>query len=138
MSTRSRSGNKISFSERVATAFVAVFAAIVTLALYPIALFVLLGGTELSLYLYAVMFSKIGIALVLAAGMLGFWLGGERMANIFGFLWGTHSLWTRVGAYLNDKADVLRTEHNLSLPALLVLVVLVIAFVIWKYLSSGA
>jgi hypothetical protein len=95
--------------ERIAAALVSAIAAMFTLALYPIAL-LLIGGfsggggeLELAGVYYALLSSKLGIIIVLAAALTGFWVGSERMAGIFSFFWGTHSLWSRVDAYLQEK-----------------------------------
>lgn len=114
-----------SLTERLAVALVSGVAAALTLALYPLALLSHGAGSggefELGAYFYSFMFSKVGLILVIAASVTGFCVGPERMANIFSFFWGTHSFWTRLGAYLDDKLSEFQTEHNAPLWLLIIL-----------------
>jgi hypothetical protein len=59
------------------------------LLLVPLFLAVGSGAPEL-LVLYKFVFSKWGVAALLASSALGFVIGGERMANFFAVIWGTH------------------------------------------------
>ena len=88
--------SRISWSERLATAAIAAFATLFTLLAYSlIAAFFIVQGAPLSGFLN-VIFSWIGVALVIAAAILGFALGSTRIAAGFSFLWGTHSAWGEV------------------------------------------
>lgn len=129
-----------SIAERVVVALVSALLAGLTLVLLPIA-FVLTtrgmgGGMEFDIgaIAYAVVFSKAGIAIVVVAAVTGFLVGSERMANIFSFFWGTHGLWSRCGAYIDDKLwQLTNDEHNKVLKALIILAValLVGAMIRW-------
>lgn len=126
-------------TERLAVAFVSGVAAILTLALYPVALLVLGrgagGGVEFDLggQFYSIVFSKVGVVIVIAASVAGFYVGSERMANIFSFFWGTHSCWARLGAYLNDKLSGLQEEYNVPLWLLVVLLAILVVGVLAIY-----
>src|SRR5450830_725899 len=110
-----------SLTERLVVALVSGVAAAFTLALYPVALLILGGGTggggefELGAHFYSFVFWKVGLFVVIVASIVGFCVGSERMANIFSFFWGTHSFWASLGAYLDDKLSELQTEHNVPL-----------------------
>lgn len=116
-----------SLTERLAVALVSGVAAALTLTLYPLALVVFSRGAggggefELGAYFYSFMFSKVGLVVVIAASVAGFCVGAERMANIFSFFWGTHSFWTRLGEYLDDKLCEFQTKHNAPLWLLIIL-----------------
>ena len=122
--------------ERIAVALVSAVAAVLTLALFPIALLLIGGsggggGFELTAMYYAVMVSKPSIFIVLVAALTGFWVGPERMANIFSFFWGTHSVWSRLEAYLQEKLP----DRHYHTPAW-ILVVAVVALVVvlaWRF-----
>lgn len=133
-----RSSKIDSLTERLVVALVSGVAAALTLALYPMVLVVLLlshgsgsgGEFELGAYFYSFMFSKVGLILVIAASVTGFCVGPERMANIFSFFWGTHSFWTRLGAYLDDKLSEFQTEHNAPLWLLIILLAILAVVVV--------
>src|SRR6266699_1063936 len=103
-----------SLTERLAVALVSGVAAVLTLFLFPVALALLGGGVggggELAFgaFFYTFVFSKVGLILVSGAAVAGFCVGSERMANVFSFFWGTHTLWARFGTYLNGKLGVER------------------------------
>lgn len=128
-----------SLAERFATALVSAFAAALTLLLYPLALLLLSGGSgggaefHLGALIYAFAFSKIGISVIIGAAIIGFCVGADRMADIFAFFWGTHSFWAKLGAYVEDKAEALRTEHNAPLWLLAVLLFILAAIILAIY-----
>jgi len=90
MSSRVR--QSISFSERLATAFVSAVATALTLIVVPL-IFTMVGGSYEPLALYALIFSKTGIVIISVASAIGFSVGSERMANILSLFWGTHPAW---------------------------------------------
>jgi hypothetical protein len=82
----------ISFGERLATAFVSVAATAITLIVIPLLISAVSGKVQ-SFLLYDCIFSKFGILILVASAITGFTLGAEKMANVFSFFWGTHSVW---------------------------------------------
>ena len=90
MSSQSR--QSISFSERLATAFVSAVVTALTLFVVPL-IFTMVGGSYEPLTLYALIFSKTGIVLISVASVIGFSVGSEKMANILSIFWGTHPAW---------------------------------------------
>lgn len=82
----------ISFSERLATAFVSTVAAAATLLVLPW-VFAANGRGHEPFALYAWVFSKTGLVIIASAAAAGFVLGSERMANVLSFFWGTHPVW---------------------------------------------
>ena len=88
----SQSKQSISFSERLATAFVSAIATAVTLFVVPL-IFTMVGGSYEPLALYAFIFSNTGIVIISVASAIGFSFGSERMANILSIFWGTHPAW---------------------------------------------
>lgn len=82
----------ISFSERLATAFVSTVAAAVTLVVVPW-VFAANGRGHEPFTLYYWVFSKAGLLIIASAAAAGFFLGSERMANVFSLIWGTHPVW---------------------------------------------
>ena len=123
------------FLERIAVAFVSAVAAVLTLALFPIAILILGGGfgggveIEVGAAFYALAFSKVGVTIVGVAALTGFCVGGERMANSFSFFWGTHSIWSKLGAYIEDKTVEWNTEHV----PVTVLVALLVVFAVFMW-----
>jgi hypothetical protein len=118
--------------ERLAVAFVSAVAAAITLALYPVALILVVGGrgggTEFQFVaLYQFVFSNVGLSIIIGASVVGFLAGSERMADIFSFFWGTHSFWSNLG----DQLDGLQTDHNVAF-WLLVVLLAILAFVIYQ------
>lgn len=113
-------------AERLAVAFVSALAAALTLALYPVAVTLIAGGRgggtefEFAVFLYRFVFSKLGLSIIIGASVVGFLAGSERMANIFSFIWGTHSFWSIVG----DRLDEFQTNHNVGLWVLVGLLVI--------------
>src|SRR5262245_57333511 len=80
---------------RLAVAFCSAVLAGVTLVVITVIVMYLEGratstGTLLRLAI------EWGPAAVVAVAVLGFVFGGERMANFFSFLWGTHPVWARI------------------------------------------
>lgn len=139
MKERTHFSDTISLSERVATAFVSAFAAAFTLALYPLAMLLLGtkagggGGFELGAIFYAFVFSKVGLAVVIGAAILGFCLGSERMASVFSFFWGTHTLWERLEAYLDDRTSALRTDYKVFFWYLAILFAILTFVIVYVY-----
>jgi hypothetical protein len=92
-----------SLSERLAIALVSAVLAAMTVVLLPFLLAISgagIGGflaLEAGAGWYGVMVSEIGVVIIVSAAVTGFVVGGDRMANIFSFFWGTHSLWQRLG-----------------------------------------
>lgn len=82
----------ISFGERLATAFVSIAATAITIIVLPW-MFSAIGGNAESFLLYNWIFSKLGILILVASAIAGFFLGADRMANVLSFFWGTHSIW---------------------------------------------
>jgi hypothetical protein len=82
-----RKSDPVSWSERIATAWVSLIAAAVT-ALFVIGAVFFAGSMDFSwsevrqFFLWGAIFS-------IGAGILGFFAGSERMAEYFGWLWGT-------------------------------------------------
>lgn len=120
-------------AERLAVAFVSAVAAVLTLALYPVALVLLAGGRgggtefEFAAYLYRFVFSNLGLFIIAGSSVVGFLAGPERMANIFSFFWGTHSFWSDVG----NRLDEFQANHNVGLWVLVVLLA-ILAVVIYQ------
>ena len=83
------SDETISFSERMATAFVSTVAAAATLLVLPW-VFAANGRGAEPLILYSWAFSKTGLVIIATAAAAGFFLGSEQMANVFSLFWGTH------------------------------------------------
>jgi len=69
--------------------------------LVPLIVGIIGSGAE-SLALYAIVFSKWGLATVVVFAITGFILGGERMANVFAAVWGTHPVWSELGGWLEE------------------------------------
>ena len=82
----------ISFGERIATAFVSVAATSITLFAVPL-IFLAIAHNGRPLILYGWILSKLGILTLFLSAIAGFSLGADRMANVFSFFWGTHSIW---------------------------------------------
>lgn len=87
-----RRSTTVSFGERVATAFVSIFAAAGTLLVLPW-VFAASGRGSEPFLIYAWVFSKSGLFIIASAAVSGFILGSEKMANVLSFFWGTHAVW---------------------------------------------
>ena len=82
----------MNFGDRVASGTVAAVLVILTMLVFPPAIaFVTWGAWGWGLYL--VVFSKIGLLMVIGTFITGFVLGADKMATIFSFIWGTHPVW---------------------------------------------
>ena len=108
--------------DRLAIAFVsAVFAGLTMLAWSAI-LIAVFGRADDSLgvagFVISTVFSKVSLAIVGSAALLGFVIGGDRMVAIFSALWGTHSVWRRFNAWLGEKLEPLNEEYNVATPYL--------------------
>jgi hypothetical protein len=86
---------------RMAVAFCTAVVIGLTMLLVPLIVGIVGGGAE-SLALYAIVFSKWGLATVIVFAITGFILGGERMANVFAAVWGTHPVWSELGSWLEE------------------------------------
>jgi hypothetical protein len=85
---------------RLAVAFCATIAMATMLLIVP-GIILLVGPSTPSYWnLYPYAFSKWGAAILVATALFGFAAGGERTANLFAFLWGTHPLWSRLEEWL--------------------------------------
>ena len=134
----SRSPLSKSLTERIVVSCISALAAAVTLFLYPVALIFIgepaaSGGTfQLGWAFYTLVCSKIGAFLVIGAAAAGFFAGAERMANIFSFFWGTHSIWQRFARFLEEQAgdfEAAKDGHIWLLVFLLVIFVAVVCTV---------
>lgn len=67
----------------------------------PLATGIVGRGAE-PLVLYGLIFSKWGLAILIASAILGFIVGGERMASLFAVVWGTHPIWSEMGSWLEE------------------------------------
>lgn len=81
----------IDFGDRLVVGVVGACLAAVTLAAYPFAL--MLFFRRAAIGVVPLIFSKIGLATILAAFFVGFAVGPDKMAAIFSFFWGTHPVW---------------------------------------------
>lgn len=86
---------------RLAVAVCAAVAIGLTMLLVPLIVGIIGGGAD-SLALYAIVFSKWGLATVIVFAITGFILGGERMAKVFAAVWGTHAVWSELGGWLEE------------------------------------
>jgi hypothetical protein len=110
------------FKDRLAVAFVSCTLAGLTLFLYPLVLSFVAsshgGGAGLGVFkvfvvYYQLLFSKVGLILMASAGLCGFVIGPDRMATLFGFLWGTDPWWSRIAAKLEDRLSGLYVGYEL-------------------------
>jgi hypothetical protein len=69
--------------------------------------------------MYAFVFSKWGAATVFGIFTLGFVVGGERMANFFAVIWGTHPFWSELESWLFEH-ETAATVLGFALVALVV------------------
>ena len=88
----------------------------------PLVIGVVGRGAE-PMALYALVFSKWGVATLIAFAILGFIIGDERMANLLAVIWGTHPVWSRVNSWLE--------ENELAKAALLFALLAFLAGFIW-------
>ena len=78
-------------------------------------------------------FSETGIAIVAGAALLGFAIGGDRMAALFSVLWGTHPAWSRFHARLQPKIEAMGEGPEVS-PWIVAGVIIVIGG-LWLWLA---
>ena len=110
---------------RLAVAFCSTFVVGVMMLTVPLVIGIVGRGAE-PLALYALVFSKWGVAALIAAATLGFIVGGERMANLFAVVWGTHPIWSEMESWLE--------EHETAGAALgFAFVALVVGFVWYSF-----
>ena len=86
---------------RLAVAFCSAFVTGITLLLVPF-IFAIGSGAPEPMVLYKFVFSKWGAAILLGTSVLGFVVGGERMANFFAIIWGTHPFWSELEGWLYE------------------------------------
>jgi uncharacterized membrane protein len=82
----------ITFGERLATAFVSIAATAITLFVLPLIVSVIVHNGK-PMLMFGWIFSKLGILTLFLSAIAGFSLGADRMANVFSFFWGTHTIW---------------------------------------------
>ncbi len=84
----------ITFTERIATAFISAVAAALTLFAYFV-INVALAAKSASgqIPVSSFFFSRLSTYIIVTASLIGFLSGSERMARIFSFFWGTHEIW---------------------------------------------
>jgi hypothetical protein len=81
---------KITFEERVITAFISAIAAALTLfGYFVINLALASKGTGAISFVFSFFFSKISAYIIGAVAIVGFFVGIERMSELFSSLWGT-------------------------------------------------
>jgi hypothetical protein len=87
---------------RLAVAFCATILMSVMLLIVPGLVLILgpVGDVRFNLYPYA--FSRWGGAILVGTAVFGFAAGGERTANLFAFLWGTHPFWPKLEEWLYE------------------------------------
>ena len=97
--------------ERLAVAAISAVLAALTLIVTPFLLAFAGAGLGALVALeaggvwYGLMLSKAGLAVIGLAAASGFVAGGERMANVFGFVWGTHDVWSRIGQRISNWSE---------------------------------
>ena len=80
--------------------------------------------------IYKFVFSKWGAATLLGSAVIGFLVGGERMANFFGIIGGTHPFWSKLGGRLYELGDWL-DDHKTVGAFLAIAIGLLIVGVFW-------
>jgi len=85
---------------RLAVAFCSALVTCIMLLLVPLILGI--AGIADASVIYSFVFSKWGAAAILGVATLGFILGGERMANFFAIIWGTHRFWSELEGWLYE------------------------------------
>src|SRR6266513_5766865 len=113
---------------RLAVAFCSAFVACVMLLLVPLILAI--AGLPEVVVIYPFVFSKWGAAAILSVATLGFIVGGERMANFFAIIWGTHRFWSVLEDWLYELGGWLE-EHKKAGSVLAVALGLLIVGVFW-------
>lgn len=116
---------------RIAVALGSAMAALVTLLAWAAILVAIGARADLGIvpFIGMVVFSKAGVLLVALAALAGFLLGGERMAEIFSVLWGTHPRWKSLGAWLGERFDALDREVPVPIWAAMLGLLLLFAWV---------
>ena len=106
--------------DRLAIAFASAVLAAITLLAWSIILLTVFGTPNDSFgvpeFIIGTVFSKVSLAIVGGAALLGFVIGADRMVAIFSWLWGTHSVWARFNAWLGEKLEPLNEEYNVATP----------------------
>ena len=103
---------------RLAVAACSAFVTAIMLFLVPL-VFAMRGPTRELFPLYKFVFSKWGVATLIGSAVIGFVVGGERMANFFAFIWGTHPIWSDIETWLWEH-EVAATFIGFALVALVV------------------
>jgi hypothetical protein len=124
--------------ERLAIAFASAVLAAITLLAWSIILLAVFGTSNdsfgVSAFIIGTVFSKVSIAIVGGAALLGFVIGADRMVTIFSWLWGTHSVWSRFSIWAGEKLEPLSNEYHVGTPTL-ILALLICAVAAWFMLT---
>ena len=124
-------------ASRLAAALICAVAAALTLLVWSSILLLFasearsLAGVRL---IVAVVYSETGLAIIGAAALAGACIGGDRMAEFFSVLWGTHPVWSKVGTWLTEKIEPLNIEYHPP-KWILIVVAMAAAAGIWVYLT---
>ena len=116
-------------------AFVSAFMAAATLVLLPFVL-VLAGSGVGGLFAieaapawYILVASNLGISILALAAVAGFFVSSDRLAAGFSFFWGTHSVWSRVESWIEDR---LRNHGERLVPLWATVAILaVLLIIVW-------
>jgi hypothetical protein len=90
---------------RLAVAFCATVLMALVLMIVP-GIILIVGPTAPFWNLYPYAFSKWGAAILVATATFAFVAGGERAANLFAFMWGTHPFWSSLEEWLYEHETV--------------------------------
>ena len=90
---------------RLAVAFCSAIVTCIMLLLVPLVLAIGSSAPE-PLVFYKYVFSKWGAVVLFGSSALGFIVGGERMANFFSVIWGTHPFWSELESWLYEHETV--------------------------------
>lgn len=132
--------------ERFAVAVVSSIFAALTLFLYPLVLSFFAGShgggggpgvVDVFAVYYRLLFSKVGLLLTVAAGVLGFFLGPERMATVFGFLWGTDPWWSRASEKMAERLSWIHDGYSVP-DWVAVTIVCVLGLVVAAYVHKSS
>jgi len=80
--------------------------------------------------IYKFVFSKWGAATLLGSAVIGFLVGGERMANFFAIIWGTHPFWSKLEGWLYELGGWL-DDHKTVGTFLAIAIGLLVVGVFW-------
>ena len=114
---------------RLAVAVCSAFVTGIMLLLVP--LIVSMGTATPQLFvIYKFVFSKWGAATLLGSAVIGFLVGGERMANFFAIIWGTHPFWSKLEGWLYELGGWL-DDHKTVGTFLAIAIGLLVVGVFW-------